>query len=437
MTQAQHHPPAHGGRASVEGILHQADERQDGQLRDPAHPLRPLRGGVVVPRNMIRDLRLRGGLLVRGPLNNKGRALHRIEAVEGRAPDDYANLTTLYEGTAMDPEPGLRLEHNPEEITTRVMDILCPVGFGQRGLIVAPPRTGKTILLQNIARGVHANYPDAELILLLIDERPEEVTDMKRNVPGTVFASSNDNTVDKHIDLATLIIERCKRRVEFGKDVVVLLDSLTRVGRTFNVGGVNSGRIMSGGIDSRALEIPKRLFGAARKLEEGGSLTILATCLIDTGSRMDQVIFEEFKGTGNMELTLDRNLANQRIYPALNIQQSGTRKEEKLMDEKSLAAARKIRRHLIDMPPQQAMKHLIEALQKVKTNQALYDSMRVCPLYNRAAMTDVDLAEPKTFEPGTTGWSIDDLDDPEFEARWCAGRYEISDGVLTTMPPAM
>jgi transcription termination factor Rho len=377
MTQAQHHPPAHGGRASVEGILHQADERQDGQLRDPAFPLRPLRGGIVVPRNLIRDLRLRAGLMLRGQLNNKGRALHRVEAIEGERPEDYGDRIHLYEGTALDPAPGLRLEHNPEEITTRVMDILCPVGFGQRGLIVAPPRTGKTILLQNIARGVHANYPDAELILLLIDERPEEVTDMKRNVPGTVFASSNDNTVDKHIDLATLIIERCKRRVEFGKDVVVLLDSLTRVGRTFNVGGVNSGRIMSGGIDSRALEIPKRLFGAARKLEEGGSLTILATCLIDTGSRMDQVIFEEFKGTGNMELTLDRNLANQRIYPALNIQQSGTRKEEKLMDEKSLAAARKVRRHLIDMPPQQAMKHLIEALQKVKTNQALYDSMRV------------------------------------------------------------
>src|SRR4051812_28987211 len=376
MTQAQHHPPAHGGRASVEGILHQADERQDGQLRDPAFPLRPLRGGIVVPRNLIRDLRLRAGLMLRGQLNNKGRALHRVEAIEGERPEDYGDRIHLYEGTAMDPEPGLRLEHNPEEITTRVMDILCPVGFGQRGLIVAPPRTGKTILLQNIARGVHANYPDAELILLLIDERPEEVTDMKRNVPGTVYASSNDNTVDKHIDLATLIIERCKRRVEFGANVVVLLDSLTRVGRTFNVGGVNSGRIMSGGIDARALEIPKRLFGAARKLEEGGSLTILATCLIDTGSRMDQVIFEEFKGTGNMELTLDRNLANQRIFPALNIAQSGTRKEEKLMDEKMLAGSRTIRRHLMNMPPIAAMKNLIEALSKTKSNADLYSTLQ-------------------------------------------------------------
>jgi transcription termination factor Rho len=359
----------------VEGILYQADERQDGQLRDPAYPGRVLRGSIVVPRNVIRDLRLRPGLLLKG--TTRGRALARVSQVEGLPPDEYAEKIHLYESTPLDPQPGLKLEHNPEELTTRVMDILTPVGFGQRGLLVAPPRTGKTILLQNIARGVHANYPHAELILLLIDERPEEVTDMKRNVPGTVYASSNDNTVEKHLDLAQIVIERCKRRVEFGKDVVVLLDSLTRLGRSFNVGGINSGRIMSGGIDARALEIPKRLFGAARKIEHGGSLTILATCLIDTGSQMDKVIFEEFKGTGNMELTLDRNLSNQRIFPALNIEQSGTRKEEKLMDEKSLAASRKIRRHLIGMPPAQSMKNLLEALQKHKTNQSLYDSMRV------------------------------------------------------------
>jgi transcription termination factor Rho len=212
-------------------------------------------------------------------------------------------------------------------------------------------------------------------VLLLIDERPEEVTDMKRNVPGTVYASSNDNTVEKHLDLAQLIIERCKRKVEFGANIVVLLDSLTRLGRAFNTGGVSGGRTMSGGLDNRALEIPKRLFGAARKIEHGGSLTILATCLIDTGSQMDKVIFEEFKGTGNMELTLDRTLANNRIFPALNILQSGTRKEEKLLEEKNLNAARNVRRRLVDMPPPQAMKALIEALQKHKTNQSLYDSM--------------------------------------------------------------
>ena len=363
------------GNGPLEGILHIGDERQDGHLRDPLHPGRPLKGGVIVPRSIINELQLRPGLLLKG--DQRGRTIGKIELIEGRTPDEYIEKTHLYDATALDPEPVLKLEHNPEEITTRVIDILAPVGFGQRGLIVAPPRTGKTILLQNIARGIHANYPDTELVLLLIDERPEEVTDMKRNVPGTVYASSNDNTVEKHLDLAQIVIERCKRKVEFGANIVVLLDSLTRLGRSFNVGGINSGRIMSGGIDARALEIPKRLFGAARKIEHGGSLTILATCLIDTGSRMDQVIFEEFKGTGNMELTLDRKISDMRIFPALNIAQSGTRKEEKLLDPKTLAAARNIRRHLINLPPTQAMKNLVEALQKHKANQSLFDSMRM------------------------------------------------------------
>jgi transcription termination factor Rho len=359
----------------VEGILQVENERQDGQLRDPAHPLRPARGNVLVPRQVIRELHLRPGLLLRGV--PRGRMLNRIDTIEGRPPDEYIEKTALYDATALDPQPVLKLEHNPTELTTRVIDILAPVGFGQRGLIVAPPRTGKTILLQNIARGVHANYPHAQLNLLLIDERPEEVTDMKRNVPGTVYASSNDNTVEKHLDLATLVIERCKRQVEFGADIVVLLDSLTRLGRAFNTGGPSGGRTMSGGLDNRALEIPKRLFGAARKIENGGSLTILATCLIDTGSRMDQVIFEEFKGTGNMELTLDRNLANQRIYPALNIAESGTRKEELLLDPKYLPAAVRVRRHLMTMGPVPAMKTLLEALGKHKTNESLLNSMRV------------------------------------------------------------
>jgi transcription termination factor Rho len=357
----------------VEGVLQFTDERKDGELRDPAHPLRPMRGNLVIPRQTIRELKLRPGLLLQGM--PKGRTIGKIELIEGRPVDDWIERIPLYEQTALDPEPVMKLEHNPAELTTRVIDILAPVGFGQRGLIVAPPRTGKTILLQNIAKGINANYPNVELVLLLIDERPEEVTDMKRNVPGTVYASSNDNTVEKHLDLAQLVIERCKRKVEYGKDIVVLLDSLTRVGRSFNVGGPSGGRTMSGGLDNRALEIPKRLFGAARKLEHGGSLTILATCLIDTGSRMDQVIFEEFKGTGNMELTLDRNLANQRIFPALNIAESGTRKEEKLLDERSLAAARQVRRHLMNMPPTQAMKTLIEVLSKTKSNQQLFNNM--------------------------------------------------------------
>jgi len=360
---------------TVEGILQVIDERQDGQLRDPAHPLRPAKGNLLVPRQMIRDMKLRPGLLLSG--SPRGRVLGKIDKIEGGPPDDYIDKIPLYDSTALDPQPMIKLEHNPAELTTRIIDILAPVGFGQRGLIVAPPRTGKTILMQNIAKGIHANYPHVELVLLLVDERPEEVTDMKRNVPGTVYASSNDNTVEKHLDLAQLVIERCKRKVEFGADIVVLLDSLTRVGRAFNTGGVQGGRTMSGGLDNRALEVPKRLFGAARKIENGGSLTIMATCLIDTGSRMDQVIFEEFKGTGNMELTLDRNLANSRIYPALNIAESGTRKEEKLLDEMSLGAARNIRRHLMTMPPPQAMKSLIDVLSKTKSNQALFSTMKV------------------------------------------------------------
>ncbi|MDQ3441409.1 MAG: transcription termination factor Rho [Planctomycetota bacterium] len=359
----------------IEGILQFTDDRKDGELRDVQHPLRPVRGNITVPKQLIRQMRLRPGLLLRG--QPRGRFLDRFESIEGKAPDDYQDVISIYDATALDPEPMIRLEHNPAEPTTRIMDILCPIGFGQRGLIVAPPRSGKTILLQNIAKGIHANYPNTQLYLLLIDERPEEVTDMRRNVPGHVFASSNDNTVDKHLDLATLVIERCKRQVEFGQNVIVLLDSLTRLGRNFNVGGPSGGRTMSGGLDNRALEIPKKLFGAARKIENGGSLTIIATCLIDTGSRMDQVIFEEFKGTGNMELTLDRNLANQRIFPALDIASSGTRKEEKLLDEKTLAGARAIRRHLMNMPPQQAIKSLLEVMAKQKTNEALLAGMRV------------------------------------------------------------
>jgi transcription termination factor Rho len=358
----------------VEGLLQVKDERKDGELRDPAQPLRPARpGGVIVPRRTIVDLQLRPGNLIEG--EQRGRHLARVTRIEGTPVKEYTTRTAIYDATALDPAPQIKLEHNPQELTTRIIDLLTPVGFGQRGLIVAPPRTGKTILLQNIARGIHANHPNAELILLLIDERPEEVTDMKRNVPGTVYASSNDNTLDKHLDLSQLVIERCKRKVEHGKDVIVLLDSLTRMGRAFNTDS-RSGKTLSGGVDSRALEIPKKLFGAARRLEEGGSLTILATCLIETGSQMDKVIFEEFKGTGNMELTLDRQLANQRIFPAINIPASGTRKEELLLDAQTLAAARNIRKHLVTMQPQAALKSLIDALSKVKSNRELVGAIK-------------------------------------------------------------
>ena len=396
--------PAHASNSSdclmsdapLQGVLHIPDERKDGHLRDPANLLRPIRD-VFVPRRAVQDLRLRPGLKL--TMVVKGRNVTRINAIEDRPVDAWRDTVSLYEDVAVDPQPQIKLEHDPEELTTRAVDILTPIGFGTRGLIVAPPRTGKTMLLQNLARGIHANYVDTtwnadsgdarsgaltrmatpsgkpvELVLLLIDERPEEVTDMRRNVPGTVHASSNDNTLDKHLELSQLVIERCKRRAEYGYDVVILLDSLTRLGRAFNIDS-RSGKTLSGGMDSRAMEIPKKLFGAARKIEGKGSLTIMATCLVDTGSRMDQVIFEEFKGTGNMELTLDRKVSDNRIFPALNIQQSGTRKEELLLAPDALACNRRLRKHLVDMPSVQSMKSLLDALKKVKTNQQMYNSM--------------------------------------------------------------
>ena len=358
----------------VEGVLQIADERRDGELRDPKQLLRPVRG-LFVPRQMIREMKLRPGLLISGAV--RGRQIIQIKTIEGQVPDVYYDNTHLYDGTALDPQPMIRLEHDPKEYTSRIIDLIAPIGFGQRGLIVAPPRTGKTILMQNIAKAIRANYPTVEIVLLLVDERPEEVTDMKRNVPGTVYASSNDNTVDKHLELSQLVIERCKRQVEFGKDIIVLLDSLTRLGRAFNTGGRSGGRTMSGGLDNRALEIPKRLFGAARKLEGGGSLTIMATCLIDTGSRMDQIIFEEFKGTGNMEITLDRRISDMRIFPAINIPQTGTRKEEKLYtDPAELASIHRIRRHLTAFQPVVAMKTLLDVLEKQPTNKGLMAAVK-------------------------------------------------------------
>jgi transcription termination factor Rho len=361
---------------AVEGLLHYVDDRRDGQLRDPAYPLRQIPGNFIIPRQLIRELQLRPGVMVRG-IPRSSRAMTRIESVEGRPVGDYArSYGHLNDSIALDPQPQLRVEHRTDEYSTRIMDILAPIGFGQRGLIVAPPRTGKTILMQNIARGIHHNHPEAELILLLIDERPEEVTDMQRNVPGKVYASSNDNDIDKHLDLGQIVIERCKRKVEMGKHVVVLLDSLTRLGRAFNHGS-NTGRTLTGGLDAKALEVPKKLFGAARKIENGGSLTIIATCLVDTGSKMDQVIFEEFKGTGNMELTLDRGLANQRIFPSFNLQESGTRKEEKLLAPDDLKKAHNIRRHLLSMSPPQQIRTLQEVMSHHKTNRDLYNSMQV------------------------------------------------------------
>ena len=274
----------------------------------------------------------------------------------------FDNLTPLY------PERKCELEFHPTRYSTRIMDLLTPIGFGQRGLIVAPPRTGKTILLQSIANAIATNHPDAVLIVLLIDERPEEVTDMKRNVKAEVISSTFDEPATRHVQVAEMVIEKAKRLVEHKKDVVILLDSITRLARAYNAVVPPSGKILSGGVDANALQRPKRFFGAAHNLEEGGSLTIMGTALIDTGSRMDEVIFEEFKGTGNSELHLDRRLVEKRVYPAIDIAASGTRREELLMDEHELKLVYRLRKVLADMNVVEAMELLKGRLKKAKTN---------------------------------------------------------------------
>ncbi len=299
--------------------------------------------------------------------------VQRIMSIEGLPVEEYAKRKPFAEYTALDPSPRITLEYKGCPPSCRLIDLFCPIGFGTRGLIVAPPKAGKTMLLQNIAYGIKRNHPHVELIALLIDERPEEVTDFKRNVPAQVLASSNDQDLERHLSLGILAIERAKRLVEAGRDVVVLLDSLTRLGRAFNNSRRygSSGKTMSGGLDSRALEVPKQLFGAARKCEEGGSLTIIATCLVDTGSRADQMIFEEFKGTGNMELILDRSISEKRIFPAINLAASGTRKEHLMMSERELKTITALRRRLLAVPPHAQIEQLLAACQRFETNELM------------------------------------------------------------------
>ncbi|MEM7808835.1 MAG: transcription termination factor Rho [Planctomycetota bacterium] len=366
------------GSSTLQGVLHVPNDRADGSLREPDALLRTLRlpdtgKSPVVPRRLIDEHRLRPGNLLTLSLRQNGK-VKDVELVEDMKPDLWQQITPIYETVALDPGPQIRLEHDPKEVTSRIIDLIAPIGFGQRGLIVAPPRTGKTVLMQNLAKGIHANNPQADLYLLLVDERPEEVTDMRRNVPGTVIASSNDNDTRQHIDLCSLASDRFKRLAETGRDVIVLMDSLTRLGRAFNR-GTNSGKLMSGGIDARALEIPKKIFGAARKIEGGGSLTIIATALVQTNSRMDDVIFEEFKGTGNMEITLDRKAANDRVFPAIWLANSATRKEENLIAPHHMPAIINIRKHLAAMPPIPALKTLIQAVGQHPTNESFLKAM--------------------------------------------------------------
>ena len=354
------------------GVL-ELHPRGHGFLRNPAKNYLPTGNDPYVPGIFIDKFKLANGVLLAGPLEpprrgqNNGPRLLSIESIEGGDPKDYRRRP-WDELTAIDPAKWIKLETGTEPLTTRVMDLFTPVGAGQRGLIVAPPRTGKTVLLAHIAAAVAQNHPDMKLMVLLVDERPEEVTDLKRQVKGDVIASSSDNDTAAHIRLAQLVLERAKRLTEMGKDVFVLLDSLTRLARAYNkVAG--SGRTMSGGVDSKALEVPKRLFGSARAFEEGGSLTILGTALIETGSRMDDVIFQEFKGTGNMELVLNRQLSERRIYPAIDLGASGTRKEERLIPPEDLERINLLRRSLMSLKPIEAMEGLVKQLAKTESNQ--------------------------------------------------------------------
>ena len=339
-----------------------------------------------VPGTMIDRFGLRPGLMIRamvqGGRRQQGPRVREILDVDGMPPDQYPDVPAFDQKTPINPHEWLKLETDPERMTTRVMDLLTPLGKGQRALIVAPPRSGKTILLQHISQGVSKNHPDIELIVLLIDERPEEVTDMRRSVDGEVVASSLDQDIESHVRLSQLIVERCKRLAEMGKDVFLLLDSITRLARAFNKWVGNTGRTMTGGIDIKAMDIPKKLFATARAFEEGGSLTVVGTALIETGSRMDDLIFQEFKGTGNMELVLDRRLADRRIWPAIDITQSGTRREELLFDGDTLRAVTALRRTLCQLNPIDAMEQLTKQLAKYPDNQQFIDFI------NRAGVLD-------------------------------------------------
>jgi transcription termination factor Rho len=342
-----------------------------GFLRDPKRNYVQSPQDIFVTPEVVRKHALRDGLWIKGEIRrgSRGPQLFKLTEINGEDPERYRNLPVFEELTSINPVERIRLETVPDRYTTRVMDLMTPIGKGQRGLIVAPPRTGKTTLLQHIADAVVRNHPETSLIILLVDERPEEVTEIRRTVPkADIMASSNDSDIKSHTRIAQLAIERAKRLVEASRDVFVLMDSLTRVGRAFNNASAGSGRTMSGGMDSRAMEIPRKLFAAARNTEEAGSLTIMATALIETGSKMDELIFQEFKGTGNMEMVLDRQISDQRTYPSVDIFKSGTRREELLLPERDLEKINTIRRGLAGHRPAEAIERLLSFLRKFPTN---------------------------------------------------------------------
>ena len=367
------------GGVMADGVLEVLKEGY-GFLRSPDFNYLPGPDDIYVSPSQIKRFGLRTGHQVSGqirPPKSKERfyALLKVEQVNGKDPEElkraflFSNLTPLY------PEEKFNLEVNPKDLSTRIMDMISPVGKGQRGLIVAQPKTGKTVLLQKVANAITKNHPNVKMIILLIDERPEEVTDMKRTVDAEVISSTFDEPPERHVAVAEMVIQKARRMVEFGEDVVILLDSITRLGRAHNAVIPHSGKILSGGVDANALKKPKQFFGAARNTEESGSLTIIATALIDTGSRMDEVIFEEFKGTGNMELVLDRKLSDRRIYPSFDLIRSGTRKEELLLDKKVLARMWILRKLLNEMKVMEAMEFIQDRMRRTKTNEEFMETM--------------------------------------------------------------
>jgi transcription termination factor Rho len=368
-----------GGVIYGEGVLETLPDGF-GFLRAPDYNYLPGPDDIYVSPSQIRRFNLRTGDTISGQIrppkdSERYFALLKVETINGTAPDPdfdkilFDNLTPLY------PMEKFKMEWNPKNLSTRILDLLCPIGKGQRSLIVAPPRTGKTVLLQDIASALAKNHPEVVLIVLLIDERPEEVTDMERSVKGEVISSTFDEPAQRHVQVAEMVIEKAKRLVEHKKDVVILLDSITRLARAYNSVVPPSGKILSGGVDSNALHKPKRFFGAARNIEEGGSLTIIATALVDTGSRMDEVIFEEFKGTGNMEVHLDRKLSEKRTFPAIDINKSGTRKEDLLLPKDILNRMWILRKLLQPLNPVDAMEFLQDKIDKTKSNIDFLDSM--------------------------------------------------------------
>ncbi len=364
---------------SVTGVL-ELHPKGYGFIRAPENNYASESSDAFVPSSLIDKHGLREGIMVTGGVGpgsrGQGPRLKSIESIDGMTLEEFQQVKKFDDLTAVNPNEQIQLEVGAKPLTMRVMDLLTPIAKGQRALIVAPPRTGKTMLLQQIANSVSTNHPEITLIVLLIDERPEEVTEMRRQVHGEVIASSMDRDVESHVRISQLIIERGKRLAESGKDVFILLDSITRTARAFNKWGGNTGRTMTGGLDVKALDIPKKMFGTARCFDEGGSLTVVGTALIETGSRMDEVIFQEFKGTGNMEMVLNRKLADRRIWPAIDITLSGTRREEMILSEENLEGVTLLRRSLVSLEPVEAMEQLIRTLERFPSNAEFLTKIR-------------------------------------------------------------